>query len=284
MATDLPSVYTHLDYRAYLAAWFEAKKALHPKYSHRAFVQRTGQRSPSLLSDVIAGRRNLTAAGIEGFQRALGLRPAEATFFARLVRFDQAETLREKNDAWVDIMASRRFREARRIEGDSVRYLSHWIHPAIRELANREDFRDDEAWVASQIRPRITARQARQALDLLFELALLERTADGRVTHGGGSVVTPHEVAGMAVHNYHRDMLERATHAIDEFGPGERHFLGVTVSAPPSLIPTLKEELNAFQERVLELCANAEPPAEQVLQFNLHFFPLSTPSSDGGAS
>lgn len=277
MPSDLPSVFSFLDYRAFLAEWFEAKKAANPKYSHRAFVARTGQRSPSLLADVIAGRRNLTQAGIEGFQRALSLGVTEARFFRLLVRLDQAETPTEKNDVWIDIMASRRFREARRLEGDSMRYLSNWIHPAIRELANRQGFRDDAAWVARQIRPRITTRQARQALDLLFELDLLVRLDDGRVTHGGGSVVTPHEVASLAAHNYHRGMLDRAQHALSDVPASERHFLAVTVSAPPALIPKLKEELNAFQTRILEMCANAEPPAEQVLQFNLHFFPLSTP-------
>lgn len=284
VADDLPSVYAFLDYRAYLSAWFDAKKAAAPSFSHRAFVARTGQRSPSLLSDVIAGRRNLTQAGIEGFQRALSLGAADGRFFRLLVALDQAETPTEKNDVWVDILATRRFRDARRLEGDGMRYLSNWIHPAIRELANREDFHDDAAWVASQIRPRITARQARHALDLLFELELLVRHDDGRVTHGGGSVVTPHEVAGLAVHNYHRGMLELATQSLDRVAPSERHFLGVTVSTPPELIPELKAEFNAFQERILELCANADPPAEQVLQFNLHFFPLSTPGSgEGGA-
>ncbi|MEN0061287.1 MAG: TIGR02147 family protein [Myxococcota bacterium] len=284
MADDLPSVFAFLDYRAYLSEWFDAKKVANPKFSHRAFVARTGQRSPSLLSDVIAGRRNLTQAGIEGFQKALSLGSTEARFFRLLVQLDQAETPTEKNAVWVDIMASRRFREARRIEGDSVRYLSNWIHPAIRELANRDSFRDDPAWVARQIRPRITARQARQALDLLFELELLVRHDDGRVSHGGGSVVTPHELAGLAAYNYHQGMLERAKQALSDVQPQERHFLAVTVSAPPSLVPTLKDEFNAFQERILELCANAEPPAGQVFQFNLNFFPLSTPGEDEGGT
>ena len=284
MESSLPNIYAYLDYRGFLSDWFDAKKLRNPRFSHRAFVARTGQRSPSLLADVIAGRRNLTAAGLEGFLRALSLRTGEARFFGLLVQLDQAETPSEKNAVWVNIMASRRFREARRIEGDSVRYLSHWLHPAIRELANREGFRDDAAWVASQIRPRVTVREARQALDLLFELELLVRHEDGRVSHGGGSVVTPHEVAGLAAINYHQGMLERAAQAIHEVEPEERHFLAVTVSAPPSLIPRLKEELNAVQERILEMCANAEPPAEQVLQFNLHFFPLSTPGSGDGGS
>ena len=276
---SLPSVFAYLDYRRFLSDWYDAKKKVNPRFSHRAFVRRTGQRSPSLLADVIAGRRNLTAAGLEGFQRALGLDRTAARFFRLLVQLDQAETPAEKNAVWTDITASKRFRESRRLEGDSFRYLSTWYLPAIRELANRADFRDDPAWIARQLRPPIRTKEAADALATLFDLELLVRDEQGQITHGGGSVVTPSEVTGLAVHNYHDGMLVRAREAVVRVPPAERHFVAVTVTVPPSLVPALKEELNAMQARILELCSGTELPADQVMQFNLHFFPLSTPQS-----
>ena len=50
-----PVVFGYLDYRKYLRDWFDAKKLRNPRYSHRAFSRRTGQRSPSFLADVIKG-------------------------------------------------------------------------------------------------------------------------------------------------------------------------------------------------------------------------------------
>jgi uncharacterized protein (TIGR02147 family) len=271
-----PQIYSYLDYRKFLADWFAYQKTIRKTFSHRAFVKRTGQRSPSLLSDVINGRRNLTPAGLEGFLRAMKLRSAQARFFTALVELDQAETPDEKNAAWAKVAATRRFRSSRRLEGDSFRYLSTWYLPVVRELANREEFRDDPHWIASQIRPKITVEQARDALDLLFEMDLLRRGSGTRVVFGGGSVVTPHEVASLAVRNYHDGMLERARGAIHLFDSSERHFLGITVSAPDSLIPELKEELNAVQERILDRCSGSELDGGRVMQFNLNFFPLST--------
>lgn len=278
MSAPPPSVFEFLDYRRFLAAWFGAKKARQPRYSHRAFARRAGQRSPSALRDVIQGRRNLTPAGLEGFLKAMDLDGPEARFFRSLVRLDQAETVAEKNAAWLDITANKRWRESRPIEGSGFRYLSTWYAPAIRELANRVDFVDDPAWVAAQLRPAIEPDQAAEALELLFEMDLLVREGE-RITHGGGSVVTPREAAGLAVHNYHRQMLQRAHDAVDSFEPDARHFLGVTVTVPPTLVPQLKQELDAMQERILELCAGTEEQADQVMQFNLNFFPLSTDGS-----
>jgi len=276
MSDGGPHIYEYLDYRKFLADWFAHQKTIRKNYSHRAFVKKTGQRSPSLLSDVINARRNLTPAGLEGFLRAMRLSAPQSRFFTALVDLDQAETPDEKNAAWARVAATRRFRSSRRLEGDGFRYLSTWYVPAVRELANREDFRDDPKWIASQIRPKITTEQARDALDLLFEMDLLRRGTGQRVVFGGGSVVTPHEVASLAVRNYHDGMLERARGAIHLFDASERHFLGVTVSAPEGLIPELKEELNAVQERILDKCSGSELEGSRVMQFNFNFYPLST--------
>lgn len=274
IADSLPSVLDYLDYRRFLADWFESKKAANPRYSHRAFVARTGQRSPSLLSDVLAGRRNLTTAGLEGFLRALQLPEPDARFFRLLVRLDQAETPAEKNAVWFDIRASKRFRGAWRIEGERFRYLSTWYIPVIRELANRADFRDDPEWIAAQLRPPIMAEQAAEAMELLLELELLVREG-GRIVQGGGSLATPRQIAGLAVHNYHHGMLQRAQAAIGAVDPDQRYFLAVTVTVPAGRLQQLRDELNAVQERILEICADSASPEDPVMQFNLHFFPLS---------
>lgn len=274
MMSDTPELHRYLDYRAFLADWFAAKKASNPRYSHRAFVRRTGQKSPSLLADVIAGRRNLTHSSAEGFVRALGLSTTEARFFRLLVDLEQASTPAEKNAAWSGIAASKRFREARRVAGDSMRYLSTWYVPVIRELARRPDFQADPAWIARQLRPPIRPSEAEEALELLLDLDLLKRTDEG-IAQSGGTVATAREVAGLAAHNYHQGMLERAQSALHEVASTERHFLAVTVTAPQSLLPTLKEELNALQDRILDLCGGTDAGIDPVMQFHLHFFPLS---------
>ena len=47
------------------------------------------------------------------------------------------------------------------------------------------------------------------------------------------------------------------------------------MAIPAELVPTLKVEINAFQERLLDLCDSSEADAEQVYQFNMQLFPLS---------
>ena len=270
-----PDIYGFLDYRAFLSAWFQWKKAQSPRFSHRGFVRRVGHKSPSLVVDLIAGRRGLTVSMLGPFSKAMGLRAEERRYLGLLVDLDRATEPDKRNSIWEKISARRRFVEAHAIEGDSFRYLSDWTFPAIRELAQRPDFRADAAWVAATLRPMISRAHAQRALDALFELGMLVQAEDGTVSQADGSVVTPHEVLGLAVHNYHQGMIDRARAGIVDFKAAERHYTGVTVCIPESLMPTIKEEINAFAERLLNLCDGASEPAERVYQFHLMAFPLS---------
>ena len=98
---------------------------------------------------------------------------------------------------------------------------------------------------------------------------------DGSFRLSEGSVVTPNQVSGLAVTNYHNEMLKLAREGISRFDPEERHYLALTVCVPPTLIPKIKEELNDMAARLLDLCDSAQEEPSQTLQLHLHCFPLS---------
>lgn len=272
---SLPDIHGFLDHREFLRAWFAAKKEANPRFSHRLFVRLAGQSSPSLLSDVIEGRRNLTTSTTEAFLKALKLSEPEAEYFRNLVLLELGDTPTERNRAWAHVSAAREVAQARTLDDDAFEYLSQWYVPAIRELAATEEFVADAEWLAARVYPRITAQQAQRALDLLFRLALLTTDEQGRVIPKDVAVATPRQITGLAAHNYYYGMLDRARAAIDAFRPAERHFTAVTVPVPKSLVPVLKRELDATVERLAGAIQAAEEPPDQVIQVNLNLFPLT---------
>ncbi len=70
-------------------------------------------------------------------------------------------------------------------------------------------------------------------------------------------------------------MTQRAFDAVAAFDPSERHLLGVTIAVPEGLVSQLKQELNRFQARILDLADAAEAPTDRVYQVNLQLVPLS---------
>ena len=268
-----PDVIAYLDYRAFLRDWFEWKKSQNPRYSHRLFARRAGVRSPSLLLLVSEGKRNLTAATTEAFSQAMGLDEDAARHFTLLVRMDQAETSAARAEALEAILATKRFREARRMDAAAYQYFARWWFPAVHELAHRHDFVADAGWVAARLRPSITEAQAEDALQALLELGLLEGDDEGVPRPTDRSVVTPHEVADLALRGYHSAMLGLAAESISGYHRPERHVLGLTAAIPVELVPKVKDRLNEMQRELLSMCDQG--PAEQVYQLTMAFFPLS---------
>ena len=276
-----PDIYGYLDFRAYLRDWFEARRARDPKFSRRQFARLAGKRSPGLLTTVMDGKRQLTPPMTQAFATAMELTADESAFFSALVQLDQATDTRMRNEAWRRVSATKAFREARPVQGASVEYLSHWWYPVVRELAHRKDFQPDPGWIAKQVLPSITEAQARRALDSLVTLGFLSKGDDGSIVPAEGVITTPHEVEGMAVHNYHQGMLERAQEAIARFQPDERHLVAATIPITEDMIPRLKHELNALQERVLDLSEQLEGGAQRIIQVHLMMFPLSNRAGEG---
>ncbi|MAA79124.1 MAG: hypothetical protein CL916_07665 [Deltaproteobacteria bacterium] len=273
----MDAIYRYLSYRKFLEDWFVHKKSQNPRFSHRAFSLRCKQKSPSFLKDIIAGRRNITAKQEEPVIKILNLDEDETRYFQDLLTVEQSKDRTQQDRAFERIAAARRYHGAQRIEGESYRYLSRWYCPAIRELAHRSDFRIDPDWIRKQLRPVITKTQAQEALQILQDLDMILIHDDGRIENREGSFATPKQVQGLAVHNYHQEMLNLAKDGIGRFSPEERHFLALTVHVPQSLLPDLKTQLNDMATRLFDLCETTKSDPEQVVQVQLHFFPLSKP-------
>jgi uncharacterized protein (TIGR02147 family) len=274
-------VHDFIDYRAYLRAYYEAAKRSRPSFSFRLFSELAGLKSPNFLKLVMDGERNLGPDSIQRFANALGLVPVEAEFFGDLVAFGQADNMSDKNRAFERIAASRRFRQARRIDGELFAYLSHWYNPAVRELAARDDFQEDPRWIAAQLLPRITPNEAAAAMKLLLSLGLLVRDPDsGRVVRGEPTLTTEHEVRSLGAAAFHRQMLERAAHAMELVPREKRDLCALTVCVSAETAALVKQRIHEFREALTELC-DSDTQGSAVYQLNVQWFPLSWSKEEG---
>ncbi len=274
MSSSVPSVFEYLDYRAFMRDLYAAKKTESAKFSFRFFARKAGFSSSNFLKLVMDGDRNLGPTAIERVAAALKLDKDEGAFFADLVAMNQAQTVSERNRAFERVAANRRFRAARKLDGPLFEYLTRWYYPVIRELAAREDFVEDPAWIASQLLPAIEAREARAALKTLEKLGLLVRDAEGRLVRGEASLTTGHEVRHVVVPAYHLQMIERAAKAVETVEPDHRDVSSLTVCIRGATLPDLKAKIRRFREEMLDRC-DSDPSPERVYQLCIQLFPLS---------
>ena len=245
----IPDIFEYLDYRKFLADYYTQAKENNRAFSYRYFSRKAGYASPNFLKLVIDGQRNISADSIERFARALKLSSAQSRFFANLVAFNQAATGEEKNQAFERVAASRRFRQARKLDRDFYVYLSHWYYPAIREMVGRRDFVEDPEWIASQLLPSIQPAQ---------------------------SCAMP---SAGSIGNYHRQMLTRAAESIELVKSENRDISALTVSISTDTVAELKDRIHDFRELLIDLCDRDESP-DAVYQINLQLFPLTKTRKD----
>ena len=272
-ATEGPDVFLYLDYRAYLRAFYGERKSAR-RLSFRAFSQRAKLRSPNYLKLVMDGERNLSLEMAGRFARACGLSGEALEYFKELVSFDQARTLDERNQSYRRLRGFRRYRAIHRLEAAQDAYHSRWYLPAIRELVLHRDFREDPDWISRTLVPSIKPVEAKQAIDTLLELGLLERDASGCLQQSKGLLTTGAETASLHVANYHRAMMEQAARALDTLPREARDISSVTLCLGKGGLRQLKAMVQRFRRELLELSETESEPVELV-QANFQVFPLS---------
>jgi uncharacterized protein (TIGR02147 family) len=266
-------VFGHRDFRAFLRAYVERRKAQKTGFSSAEFAKRVGLRSPNYLTLVIDGERNITPDVAHRFGEACGLRDQALDYFCTLVAFNQAKTARERELHYRQLQSFRRYRAAHHLDAAQSAYHSEWYIPTIRELCARADFREDPRWIAKALLPQIAPKQAKAALAVLIELGLLVRDAHGRLQQAAELVETPEGPLGHHVVQFHRAMMQRAAEAIDRVPRDEREIASLTLCVSETKLRELKRELETIREQLVQRYMADEHP-ERVVQVNFQMFPL----------
>jgi uncharacterized protein (TIGR02147 family) len=267
-------VFAYRDYRQYLRAYYDAGKGSGQAVTLRAFSKRAGLRSPNYLKLVMDGERNLTQPMAARFAEAAGLRAEAAEYFCELVAFNQAKTAAERGRAYERLRRFPRYRKVFKLDAAQEAYHSSWYLPALRELVGHKSFSEDPRWIARQLLPAISPREAERAIETLLELGLLERHPSGRLVQSEPLVQTPDGPLGHHVVSYHRSMLERAAAALDEVPRDEREIASLTLCVSRAQHDELKRQLERIREELLQLYTTG-PDATRIVQVNLQMFPLS---------
>jgi uncharacterized protein (TIGR02147 family) len=274
VAWTAPDVFRFRDYRAFLRAFYALNKAGGYGFSLRAFSKRAQLRSSNYLKLVMDGERNLTQEMAARFADACALRGQAAEYFCALVAFDQAENAKDRDRAYARVSKFKRYRAVHRLDRAQDAYHAHWYMPAIRELVVRRDFREDPAWLAQQLMPAITPREAEKALQVLIELGLLARDAAGRLEQVDALVQTPETPLGHHIQRYHRAMMERAADAMHKVPHQQRQIESITLCLSSQRMRDLKARIESFCDEILQEY-QADADSRRVVQLNLQMFPLT---------
>lgn len=268
------TIYEYMDYRDFLRDLFDKRKTDNPFYSYRLFSQKAGFKSPNFLKLVADGKRNLTKESVYRVAKAFGLNKSESDYLENLVFLNQSKTLDEKNLYLSRVMRHRIKCDPKLLESSEYEYYSQWYNPVVLELITLPGCVVDYEQIAAQVLPAIAPAEARKSVELLCRLGLVTKKDDGTFVKASSSFTTGPQVRSVAVANYHKAMMARASESIERVPAQKRDVSSVTVAVSEETFRMIREKLQRMRREILEL-AETETNADRVLQLNLQLFPLS---------
>lgn len=273
-------VFAYTDYRRYLADFFNERKRLNKRFSLRMLAERAGFKARDYLMRVMRGDRNLSLEGAVKLSEFFRFSEKQAEYFQALVQFNQARTVTEKEQCFARLSEIKKYGSHQKLRLDQFEYLTAWYHSALRSLLPvleprpLADGSEDWERVGKLLDPAITAKQARDSVELLLRLGLLARDAKGRYAVQEPALSTGDEVAALGVAGFHRATMELAKRSIDKHPPTARDISGLTMSVSQDGFRRIKSELRAFRKRV-QAIASSDVGEDMVYQLNLHLIPLT---------
>lgn len=243
-----------LDYRSLLQSEFERRKNRQSGYSLRAF-SRILRISPAQLSQLLSGKRPLTAKTAALIADRLNLSPAEKNGFI---------------NSTLERHATSPVTSPEELSEENFQLIASWYHFAILSLADLASFRADPFWISGQL--GIEVSEAAAALKRLQLLKLIE-IKGGRLIKLGLGLRTSSDIPSAAIRRNHQENLAKAQQRLEDTSVEFREYSSITTAISTKNIPQAKRLITQFKRELATLLEKGRKEAVYTLAIQL--FPVS---------
>jgi uncharacterized protein (TIGR02147 family) len=270
MSTALPSVFQFEDYRAFLLAHYEARKAVRKQFSYRFMAGRLDV-DAGQLAWILKGKLHLPVRSISVAIRMCQLDGRAAAYFEELSRLARAKSNGERARCR-ERLAAMRGVDSRPVEPCQASFYGQFHLSVLRALAPLQ-----RGATASQLGalciPPLESEVAERSLETLRSLGLLQGTKDG------WKLPDPHIVAGNAIdpavlRSFHSQAIAQAMQALQTQRPADRDISTITVAFRTADLRIVREWLADARRQIQKLAQDTEAP-DRVVQFNAQLFPVA---------
>ncbi|MBD3419464.1 MAG: TIGR02147 family protein [Chitinivibrionales bacterium] len=269
-------VFEFLDYRKLLKNLYEERKAQFPHFSYRYIAQKVGFSSAGFLTNIISGKRNISAEYIFRFAELFKFNKAETEYFELLVHFNQANSHEQKRYYFEKILANKKSKiaitDARHYE-----FYSKWYYTAIREIVDAYPISDNFDKLAKLVFPPIKPAEAKKAVELMELTGFIKKDKNGIYEQTETFITTGYEAKSVAITNFLMQMADLAKAAIDRIPRNKRTISSLTYTISEEGYQQIHERLKSFHREILEIVRadKKENKQDRVYHINFHVFPIS---------
>jgi uncharacterized protein (TIGR02147 family) len=269
----MPLISNYLSYRDFLRDLFIEQKQLASPLTHRFILKKMGISSTGFLSNVIAGKKNLSRGQSTKLGRILGLAQRERQYFRLMVTYTQAASLEDKKKH-LDRIMEMRYSKLCQLNEKQLDLFSKWYYVYIRDMLFFIDFKDDFETLARLLDPEIKPSEAQEAIEALSEMGFIAKDERGFFRPVEKIVTTGDEAHSVQLANFQLTTMDLAKRALEMVPSQKRDISFVSLTLSPETFAAVKSEIQSFRKKLL-LIAKDEAHPHHVYQCNIQFFPVS---------
>lgn len=266
-------LFGYTDINTFLRDVLHAKKQRNPSFSTRAWSRRLGFRNPSLLIDILKGRRKLKPELGYRIAEDLQLSQEEHAYYDVLVLLTSAKSTKERDFYNGLLKALRPDPQRSALKLSHFQLVADWYHFTLLETLSLKDFKNDPDYLCKRLRGRLTPEMIRLAIQRLKQLGLVKET-ESKLKRSEGNPVLKDEIPSIAVKNHHRQLLSKAREALFEQNIEQRDFRSTQLALKRENYDKAKKLIQDFH-RAMQKLAEKEEKGEAIYAFNSQFFQLT---------
>ncbi len=275
---DRPSIFTYFDFRRFLRDSQLQRRSVRPAFTLEYLAGKVGLKSKGHVSLIFKGDKNIPEEKLSLFAQAFDLDEKETEFFCHLVRFGQARTHRERKKHLDQMVGLMRVAD-RRLVPRQYALCQDWWHPVVHELLRFRDVADDWEALGAALRPRITAEQARESIQLLEEIGLIRKDGNGLWKPTDAVLTFGDGWSSVAVRQFQIHTFAMARQALENVPVDERDVSTLTLSIGENTFREIRSRLALVRQEILSLARSDRSP-DRVFQMNFALFPLTSREGD----
>jgi uncharacterized protein (TIGR02147 family) len=246
------SVFQFLDYRAFLLAHFEERKAESSWYSFKIMGDSVGL-DQSQVFRILQGQLHVSKAALPRFLTYLNFQGPAAEYFTLLVAFGRARKDAEARTLFAEILSLRGSRSST-LEDGQLNLYSEWHHSVVRALLGALSITDNYQLLGQSLSPPITASQAKKSVELLRRLKLVERDNNGVWKLTDKNITTGSTYQSLIVRQYQAHSLRLAEESLDRHPKELRDInvinMAVDAQAFQDCVAILKHARSQIRDRI----------------------------------
>lgn len=161
------------------------------------------------------------------------------------------------------------------IDLDKFSYLADWYHFVVKQLLTTPGFEEDYELIAKRLGKKVTPATVRKAVQTMINLGVIARDQKGNLTAVAQGIDTQSDIKNDALQSHHRQMLERATEALEE-PVLEREFQALALKFNRKNLPQAKQDIRRFMDEFdQKYCVE---DGKDVFQLNVQLFSHTKPT------